>query len=110
MPRIPQDELDRLKAEVDLPALIRAKGIELKPHGEKDLVGRCPFHDDKTPSLIVTPAKGLWLLQLLFYLGESLLQRRLLPSVGLFRIDHACGFEPARGGLEGGVKTRKTKG
>ncbi len=60
MPRIPQDALDRLKAEIDLPALIRAKGIELKPHGEKDLVGRCPFHDDKTPSLIVTPAKGLW--------------------------------------------------
>jgi DNA primase catalytic core len=60
MPRIPQDELDRLKAEVDLAALIRAKGIELKPHGEKDLIGRCPFHHDKTPSLVVTPAKALW--------------------------------------------------
>ena len=60
MPRIPQDELDRLKAEVDLAALIRAKGIELKPHGEKDLIGRCPFHNDKTPSLVITPSKALW--------------------------------------------------
>jgi DNA primase len=25
-----------------------------------DHVGRCPFHDDKTPSLVVTPAKNLW--------------------------------------------------
>jgi len=25
-----------------------------------DLVGRCPFHDDRTPSLVVTPAKNLW--------------------------------------------------
>ena len=25
-----------------------------------DHVGRCPFHDDKTPSLVITPAKNLW--------------------------------------------------
>ena len=23
-------------------------------------IGRCPFHDDRTPSLVVTPAKNLW--------------------------------------------------
>lgn len=60
MQRIPQPDLDRLKADIDLTALIRAKGIELKPHGTADLIGRCPFHDDKTPSLVVTPSKGLW--------------------------------------------------
>ncbi len=60
MPRIPQPDLDRLKADLDLAALIRAKGIELKPHGTADLIGRCPFHNDKTPSLVVTPSKGLW--------------------------------------------------
>lgn len=59
MPRIPAAELARLKANTDLPAFLRARGIELKPHGA-DLVGRCPFHDDKTPSLVVTPQKGLW--------------------------------------------------
>jgi DNA primase catalytic core len=34
-------------------------GIELKRAGA-NLVGRCPFHDDRTPSLIVTPSTNLW--------------------------------------------------
>jgi len=59
MARIPQSELDRLKRETDLAALVRARGVELKRHG-KDLLGLCPFHDDKEPSLVVTPSKGLW--------------------------------------------------
>ena len=60
MPRIPAAELARLKANTDLPAFLRAQGIDLKPHGAQDLLGRCPFHDDNTPSFIVTPSKGLW--------------------------------------------------
>lgn len=60
MPRIPEAELERIKAEVDLVALIQSKGIELKKHGGKDLAARCPFHPDETASLIVTPAKNLW--------------------------------------------------
>jgi DNA primase len=60
MARIPEAELERIKNEIDLAALVRAKGVELKPHGTADLIGRCPFHNDKTPSLVVTPAKGLW--------------------------------------------------
>jgi DNA primase catalytic core len=59
MARIPTDELERLKRETDLAALVRARGVELKRHG-KDLLGLCPFHDDKEPSLVVTPSKGLW--------------------------------------------------
>jgi len=59
MPRISEEELARLKHDIDLAALIRSKGIELKPHG-KDLIGLCPFHDDKEPSLIVTPNRNLW--------------------------------------------------
>ncbi|MCH6259285.1 CHC2 zinc finger domain-containing protein, partial [Puniceicoccaceae bacterium K14] len=60
MPRIPEEELERLKREVDLVALIRSKNIELKPHGSKDLIGQCPFHDDKTASFVVTPSKNLF--------------------------------------------------
>jgi DNA primase len=60
MSRIPEEELERLKREIDLVALIRSKGIVLKPHGSKDLIGLCPFHDDKNPSLVVTPDKNLW--------------------------------------------------
>jgi DNA primase catalytic core len=58
MPRIPDDELARLKA-IPLSELCRDYGIELKPQG-KDLVGRCPFHADDSPSFVVTPSKNLW--------------------------------------------------
>ena len=60
MARIPEEELERIKREIDLAALVRAKGVELKPHGTGHLAGCCPFHDDKTPSLIVTPGKNLF--------------------------------------------------
>jgi DNA primase catalytic core len=59
MPRIPDDELERIKRETDLAQLVRARGVELTPHG-KDLIGLCPFHDDHQPSLVLTPGKGLW--------------------------------------------------
>jgi DNA primase catalytic core len=60
VPRIPDAELERIKRETDLAALVRAKGVELKPHGGGHLAGRCPFHDDQTPSFIVTPGKNLF--------------------------------------------------
>ena len=39
--------------------LVEAWGVELHRHGA-DLVGRCPFHDDREPSLVITPSKNLW--------------------------------------------------
>jgi len=61
MRRIPEEELERVKRESDLVALVRSRGVELKAHGAKDFIGRCPFHDDqKTANFIVSPAKGLW--------------------------------------------------
>lgn len=39
--------------------LVTAFGIELRRHGA-DLLGRCPFHDDREPSLAVSPEKNLW--------------------------------------------------
>ena len=59
MAMIPDDEIERIKRETDLAAVIRARGVELKPQGH-DLVGLCPFHGDHDPSLRVTPGKGLW--------------------------------------------------
>ena len=59
MPRIPEEEIDRLKASVSLAALVEASGVVLKPHGA-NLLGLCPFHDDHEPSLVVTPTKNLW--------------------------------------------------
>ena len=59
MARIPDHELEQLKARVSIQRLVEARGVELKRHGA-DLHGCCPFHDDKTPSLVVSPAKNLW--------------------------------------------------
>ncbi|MHB8660146.1 MAG: CHC2 zinc finger domain-containing protein [Solirubrobacteraceae bacterium] len=59
MARIPESEVERLKDEVALERLVEAAGVELRRQG-KDLVGCCPFHDDRTPSLVISPAKNLW--------------------------------------------------
>ena len=60
MARIPNEEIERLKREVSLERLVTGFGIELKKHGAGDRIGRCPFHEDKTPSLVVSPKKNLW--------------------------------------------------
>jgi DNA primase len=59
MARIPDDELERLKSEISLERVVHARGVELRKHGA-DLVGLCPFHNDREPSLVVSPAKNLW--------------------------------------------------
>jgi len=40
-------------------SLAEAAGVELRRTGA-DLTGRCPFHDDDTPSLVISPDKNLW--------------------------------------------------
>jgi DNA primase catalytic core len=59
MTQIPQHEIERIKSTTSLVALLQRQGFDLKKHG-KDYVCRCPFHDDKTPSLVVSPDKNLW--------------------------------------------------
>ena len=59
MARIPEQDIERLKEEVSVARLVEGAGVELKKSG-KDLAGRCPFHEDDTASLVVTPAKNLW--------------------------------------------------
>jgi DNA primase len=54
-----RDEIDELKARLDLAAIIRGAGIELEPKG-KNLFGLCPFHEDDKPSLSVNPVANLW--------------------------------------------------
>jgi len=59
MARIPATEIERLKREVSLERLAEARGIRLQRHGA-DLLGLCPFHPDREPSLVIAPAKNLW--------------------------------------------------
>ncbi len=59
MGRIPKAELERLKREVSVRELAEARGVRLAPHGD-NLIGLCPFHDDREPSLVISPGKNLW--------------------------------------------------
>ena len=59
MARLPDTELEKLKTQVSLLRLVESQGYELKREG-KDYVLCCPFHDEKTPSLKITPENNLF--------------------------------------------------
>ncbi len=54
------DDIERLKRNISIEALCRERGIDLKKHGARDLIGKCPFHEDENPSFVVTPDKNLF--------------------------------------------------
>ena len=60
MARIPDAEIERLKAEVSLVRLIEVAGVKLTRRGKDELLGSCPFHEDGTPSLSVSVSKNLF--------------------------------------------------
>jgi DNA primase catalytic core len=59
MAYMPEDEKERIKREVSIQRLAEARGIKLRRSG-KELIGLCPFHDDRNPSLNIDPAKNVW--------------------------------------------------
>jgi DNA primase len=59
MARIPNDQLERIKQEVSLLRLAEGQGYQLQKQG-KDYAVCCPFHDDKTPSCIISPKSNLF--------------------------------------------------
>lgn len=52
-------KIEKIKKDHPLEDTIRSYGVELKQQGQS-LIGRCPFHDDDTPSLSISPSKQLW--------------------------------------------------
>ncbi|GKW22330.1 hypothetical protein PEC302107_40590 [Pectobacterium araliae] len=59
MARIPDSELQHLKAAVPLVDVVRAQGQQVFKLG-KNFVVLCPFHDEKTPSCVISPEKNLY--------------------------------------------------
>lgn len=55
---IPQEFIDRLLAQTDIVDLVGA-WVPLKKSG-RDFSGLCPFHEEKTPSFTVSPAKQFY--------------------------------------------------
>ena len=52
-------DFDQIKRGTDIVRVVEGYGIVLKREG-KEWVGLCPFHEDKTPSLNVSPAKQVF--------------------------------------------------
>ena len=48
MPYVPPEVKERIKREVSIQRLAEARGIKLTRSG-KELIGLCPFHDDRNP-------------------------------------------------------------
>ena len=59
MPYVPPEVTERLKREVSIQRLAEARGIKLTRSG-KELIGLCPFHDDRNPSLNIDPVANVW--------------------------------------------------
>ncbi|WOA50888.1 CHC2 zinc finger domain-containing protein [Dickeya solani] len=59
MARIPESELQHLKAAVSLVEVVRGQGRKVVKRG-KDFVVLCPFHQEKTPSMVISPEKNLY--------------------------------------------------
>ncbi|MCU9671309.1 CHC2 zinc finger domain-containing protein [Escherichia coli] len=59
MARLPEAEVQQQKAAVSLVAVVQAQGRQLVKKG-KDFTTLCPFHDEKTPSCVISPEKNLY--------------------------------------------------
>jgi DNA primase len=57
--QVSKEGIERIKAANELGGVLAERGVELRKKG-RVLVARCPFHEEKTPSFTVTPAKGLF--------------------------------------------------
>ncbi|MGH9391918.1 MAG: CHC2 zinc finger domain-containing protein, partial [Vicinamibacteria bacterium] len=56
---VTKEGIEQIKSANDLARVVAERGIEVKRRG-KSLVASCPFHEEKTPSFTITPAKGLF--------------------------------------------------
>ena len=54
-----RQDIEALKAQVDLCEIMRSHGIELTKVG-RNYTAVCPWHDDKEASLVVNPEKQLY--------------------------------------------------
>ena len=59
MARLPDEVVERIRREISVQRLAEARGIKLRRVG-KNLMGLCPFHQEKTPSLSITPSTNKW--------------------------------------------------
>jgi DNA primase catalytic core len=57
--QVTKEGIEAIKGANDLAAVVAERGIEVKRKG-RQLVALCPWHAEKTPSLVLTPSRGLF--------------------------------------------------
>jgi len=57
--QVTKEGIERIKQANDLAQLVAERGIEIRKKGTT-LVALCPFHEEKTPSFVLTSSKGLF--------------------------------------------------
>jgi DNA primase len=60
MARVADVVLEKLKRDISVRRLAEVKGVVFKKSGDDNLLGHCPFHEDRTPSFVVSEKKNLW--------------------------------------------------
>jgi hypothetical protein len=75
------DRVDTIKRATDLVALIGFETGGLETHGPTKVSCRCPFHDDRDPSLDIDTAKGVWLCRACDIGGDAITYVELSRSV-----------------------------
>ncbi len=59
MARLSEVEVSKLKTQISLLRLVEAQGYQPKKQG-KDYVISCPFHEEDTPSMVISPKNNLF--------------------------------------------------
>lgn len=94
-PILEEIETEGLKRSIDIVALFESFGVKLEKKGSS-YMGRCPFHDDRNPSLSVNREKGVYNC---FGCGEG------GDAIELVRKIKGLGFRDALSYLKGEYRT-----
>jgi DNA primase catalytic core len=57
--QVTKEGIERIKKANDLAEVVAERGVGIQKKGNT-LVASCPFHEEKTPSFVLTPSKGLF--------------------------------------------------
>jgi len=57
--QVSKEGIERIKSANPIAAVVAERGIEVKKKG-RQLVALCPFHSEKSPSFVLSPAKGMF--------------------------------------------------
>jgi len=107
------ERVERLKREVDLVKLIAYEVGDIKMVTSKRWQCRCPFHDDRHPSLDIDTDKGVWICRACQVGGDAIryaeLARGYSFTEAVAYLEERCGITPPERRING-VQIVRTDG